>query len=154
MFVCCWGAKSGQECRVQSSKKRYKCCSLLNQGFTTHTEKEKPSKGNITDLQHKKRSGHSEIDHISLKGKNEKVALTSNEPDPDWYIDLISSTPTPLPPTPKRLHYWQGWSEREMLVKLRLSSLDHMGQHRWWNSLCCFIIWYKYNKHHILVEPT
>lgn len=63
--------------------------------YNTHGERERPSKRNITALQHKKGSDQSEIDHISLKGKNKKVAFTSNEPDPERHTDLISSAPFP-----------------------------------------------------------
>lgn len=45
---------------------------------------------------------------------NKKVAFTSNEPDPEWHIDMISSISLP-------------WV---MYVKLPLSSQDYKGQQR------------------------
>lgn len=77
------GTNTEQEREVQPRKKRYKCCSLLSQGFTTHMVKERDTvKGILLAYSIKKGSHQSEIDHISLKGKKmKKVAFTSNEPN-------------------------------------------------------------------------
>lgn len=59
-----------QERRMQSGNKRYKCCTLLSRVYTTHTwskrERER-TKGTLLTYSCKRRSGQSEIDHISLK---------------------------------------------------------------------------------------
>lgn len=76
VLVCCTSTNTEQERRMQPSKKKsWMLFSVKPWIYNTHGERKRPSKRNITGLQHKRGSGQSEIDHISLKTRIRKWPL-------------------------------------------------------------------------------